>query len=75
MSFSIDCRTCPAANTTACNECVLTHVVANDSGPIDLVVVPEPTGPAPVERAVDLFVAAGLCGDSPAFVSPDDFDP
>ena len=33
----LDCQTCLAANTTACNDCVVTHLLANDAGPIEFV--------------------------------------
>ena len=43
----LDCQTCLAANTTACNDCVVTHLLANDDGPIEFVT----TGIAPVRRS------------------------
>jgi hypothetical protein len=71
--FSIDCGTCIATGTTACNECLVTEVLAAADVPIDLT-------PAPVdgcgrsERAVRLFRAAGLIGDEPVWVEPEEFE-
>lgn len=76
-AIAIDCGTCVAANTTACNECVVMHLLANDAGPIELVVAdggdPETPGD-PVERIVGLLVAVGLCDDPPVEVSDAEFD-
>ncbi len=38
-SFSIECGTCVATGTTACTDCVVAHLLANDDGPIDFVPV------------------------------------
>ena len=70
----IDCATCVAAGTTACGDCMITHLLANDDGPIDYVVAPVVSITSPVERAVELFAAAGLLDDPPVFVEPDDFE-
>lgn len=81
--IGLDCATCVAANTTACGECVVTHVLANDAGPIELVVVagsdevatPGAAADAdPVDRAIGLFAKAGLVDDRPCFVDPAAFD-
>ncbi len=37
-ALRIDCDTCVATGTTACNDCVVGHVLANEDGPIGLVV-------------------------------------
>ncbi|MEM8747944.1 MAG: hypothetical protein AAF945_03515 [Actinomycetota bacterium] len=73
-AIAIDCGTCLAANTTACGDCIVTHLLANDAGPIELVVADRPAPVDAVERAIDLLVAAGLCDDPPAEVSADEFD-
>jgi hypothetical protein len=77
----IDCHTCVAANTTACNDCIATHLLANDDGPIELVVTPRPSRPTSVDLrtggtdadadpVVERFVRAGLLDDPPVFVDP-----
>ncbi len=72
--MTLDCQTCVAANTTACNDCVVSHVLANDDGPIELVVTPvEPTISA-ADRAVELFVMAGLLDEPVVFVPVDVFE-
>ncbi|MFK7918278.1 MAG: hypothetical protein AB8G14_09400 [Ilumatobacter sp.] len=67
----LDCRTCVAVNTTACSDCVVHHLIANDAGPIEFV-------PAPVvsasQRAVQLFAKAGMLDDEPSFVSYSEFE-
>lgn len=74
----IDCHTCLAANTTACNDCLVTHLLANDDGPIDLVVTPIRPLRTPEQRAVDVaierFVRAGLLDDPPVFVPVHEFE-
>ena len=54
-STSIQCGTCVAAGTTACTDCIVTHLLANDDGPVDFVPValgsPSDTGAAPVDDA------------------------
>ena len=47
-TFSIECGTCIATGTTACTDCVVAHLLANDDGPIDLVAVT--VGPPLSER-------------------------
>jgi hypothetical protein len=39
FDLSIECDTCVATGTTACADCIVTHLLANDDGPIDLVTV------------------------------------
>jgi len=74
---SIECETCVAANTTACADCVVAHLLANDDGPIEFstVEVVAPTTPAERERnrVVELFAAAGLVDEPVEFVPYDDF--
>ncbi len=78
-ALTIDCDTCVATGTTACNDCVVGHVLANEDGPIGLVVarqhpvavsVRTDVGARDADRAVELFVAAGLLDDPPVFVAP-----
>lgn len=77
---TIECDTCVAANTSACGECIVSYILANDAGPIEYVPAPEPvtigTGPAvgSIEAAVDLFVRAGLVDEPVVFVSVADFE-
>lgn len=75
--FTIDCRTCIGSGTTACNDCVMTHLLANDAGPIDYVTIglqPVPRLPEPDEVAIDLFRRAGMVADPVEFVTQDEFD-
>jgi len=75
--FSLDCKTCIGAGTTACNDCIVTHLLANDDGPIDYVPVqltPVPRIPDPQETAISLFQRAGLIGDHVEFVPIEDFE-
>ena len=58
--FSIDCTTCIGTGTTACNDCFVTHLLANDDGPINYVPVSLTVVPDPHEVAVSLLVRAGL---------------
>ena len=69
--LSIECGTCVAIGTTACADCIVTHLLANDDGPIDLVTVPV-AGPA--NRAIALFQRAGLLDDPIRFVSAAEFE-
>jgi hypothetical protein len=76
--LTIDCKTCIGAGTTACTGCIMTYLLANDDGPIDYVPVQlteVPRIPDPEEVAIELFRRAGLVGDSPDFVSLDEFSP
>lgn len=74
--FSMDCKTCIGAGTTACSGCIVTHLLANDDGPIDYVpvrLVEVPRVPDANEAAVGLFVQAGLLADPVEFVSMEEF--
>lgn len=76
--MTIECATCVAASTTACADCVVGHLLANEDGPIEYVAVP--VGPPrsaaerAVDRAVELFVAAGLVDAPVQFVDPAEFE-
>lgn len=70
----LDCRTCVAVNTTACSDCVVHHLLANDAGPIDFLPTPASVAPSESERAVSLFAKAGLIDDSPTWVPYDEFE-
>ncbi|MFT6290831.1 MAG: hypothetical protein ACJAR2_001422 [Ilumatobacter sp.] len=70
----LDCRTCRAANTTACNECVVTHLFANDAGPIEFVPTPVSLRPSQTDQAVELFAKAGMLDDTPEFVAYSTFE-
>jgi len=73
--LTLDCHTCVAANTTACEGCIVQHLLANDAGPIEFVPSGRRVGGATVrvvsatERAVELFAKAGLLDDEAHFVS------
>ena len=70
-SITLDCRTCPAVHTTACEDCVVDHLLANDAGPIEFV----PSTPVdPCDQAVALFAQAGLLDDEPCFVTLAEFE-
>ena len=75
IDLALDCTTCVAANTTACSDCVVNHLLANDDGPIAFVPTPLRV-PAKSEtaRVVELFAKAGLLDDEPQFVSYSDFE-
>jgi hypothetical protein len=74
FDISIECGTCVAIGTTACADCVVTHLLANDDGPIDLVTVPIAAPITAIDRAVGLFQRAGLLDDPVEFVDVADFD-
>jgi hypothetical protein len=74
IEFSIECGTCVATGTTACADCIVTHLLANDDGPIDLVTVPVAAPVSTTDRAVTLFQRAGLLDDPVVFVSIEDFE-
>jgi hypothetical protein len=75
---SIECGTCVATGTSACSECIVTFVLANDAGPIDYVPTPvalrSTGGNSSADRAVALLVNAGLVDDPVEFVSVDEFE-
>jgi len=73
-TLSIECGTCVATGTTACADCVVTHLLANDDGPIDLVVVPVDPPVSATDRTVALFERAGLLDDPVEFVSVAEFE-
>lgn len=70
--FGIDCNTCIGVGTTACNECVVGFVLANDDGPIDF--VPVPRIPDDYEVAISLFKRAGLVDSNVEFVPVEVFE-
>lgn len=72
--FSIECGTCVATGTTACADCIVTHLLANDDGPIDLVTVPVATPLSATDRAIALFRSAGLVDDPVEFVGVTEFE-
>jgi hypothetical protein len=73
---SVECGTCVAVGTTACTDCIVTHLLANDDGPIDLVTVPVAVGrpESSTDRAIGLFHHAGLLDDPVEFVALADFE-
>ena len=74
-TLSVECETCVAIGTTACTDCVVTHLLANDDGPVPVeVVTPAERERADIDRAVSLFVAAGLVDDPVEFVDVADFE-
>jgi hypothetical protein len=70
----IECSTCVATGTTACADCIVTHLLANDDGPIDLVTVPVAAPRSASARAVALFEQAGMLDDPVRFVSLAEFE-
>ena len=74
FDISIECGTCVATGTTACADCIVTHLLANDDGPIDLVTVPIAAPITAIDRAVGLFQRAGLLDDPIEFVDGADFE-
>ena len=74
IDISIECGTCVATGTTACADCVVTHLLANDDGPIDLVTVPIAAPVTAVDRTIGLFRRAGLLDDPVEFVDVDVFE-
>jgi len=64
-STSIECGTCVAAGTTACTDCIVTHLLANDDGPVDFV---------PVALGAPSRTGAGPDGDVRADDRPDRAD-
>jgi hypothetical protein len=74
FDISIECGTCVATGTTACADCIVTHLLANDDGPIDLVTVPLADPVSATDRAIALFRRAGLLDDPVEFVSVEEFE-
>lgn len=74
FDISIECGTCVATGTTACADCIVTHLLANDDGPIDLVTVPIGAPITAIDRAIGLFQRAGLLDDPVVFVSVEEFE-
>jgi len=74
FDISIECGTCVAIGTTACADCIVTHLLANDDGPIDLVTVPVAAPISATDRAIALFRVAGLVDDPVEFVSVGEFE-
>ncbi len=70
--FSIECGTCVATGTTACTDCVVSHLLANDDGPIGFVTVAPPV--TATDRAIALFAQAGMLDDPVRFVAIDEFE-
>ncbi len=75
---TIECDTCLATGTSACSECVVTFVLANDAGPIDYVPTPvalrSAAGVSGVDRVVALLMSAGLVDDPVEFVPIEVFE-
>jgi len=72
--ITLDCHTCVAANTTACGDCVVQHLLANDAGPIEFVPTPRRGVVSDTRRVVRLFARAGLLDDDPRFVPYAEFE-
>ena len=73
---NIDCNTCLATGTTACNDCVVGHVLANESGPINLVVTSRAAHHSDqddVSRVIGLMSRAGMLDDPPVLLTADQF--
>ena len=73
-STSIECGTCVAAGTTACTDCLVTHLLANDDGPVDFVPVAIERPRHDHERVIELFQRAGLVDDPIELVTVAEFD-
>ncbi|MEP1125552.1 MAG: hypothetical protein ABJH68_16845 [Ilumatobacter sp.] len=75
IDFALDCSTCVAANTTACGDCVVHHLLANDAGPIRFLPNPQRVPiVSETARAVELFDKAGLLDEVPQFVAWSEFE-
>ena len=74
FDISIECGTCVATGTTACADCIVTHLLANDDGPIDLITVAIAAPLSVTDRAIALFRSAGLVDDPVEFVTVADFE-
>lgn len=68
-ALAIECGTCVATGTTACTDCLVTHLIANDDGPIDYVTVAVQRPRTAADRAIELFERAGMLDDPVQFVS------
>jgi hypothetical protein len=53
---------------------LVTHLLANDDGPIELVTVAVEAPTTPEQRAIELFARAGLLDDPVEFVVLSDFE-
>lgn len=73
-AISIECDTCVATGTTACADCLVTHLFANDDGPIEYVAVPLGRPRTSADRAIELFDRAGLLDDPVEFVEMAEFE-
>jgi len=73
-AFSLECGTCVATGTTACADCVVAHLLANDDGPIEYVPVTVGRPRTAADRAIDLFAQAGLLDDPVQFVAVAEFE-
>ena len=73
-AFTIECGTCVATGTTACTDCVVAHLLANDDGPIDLVSVAVSAPLSVHDRVIALFVRAGMLDDPIEFIDPAVFE-
>jgi len=83
-ALHLDCQTCLAANTTACGDCIVAHVLANDDGPIELVSTglsvvsvqsdADVDAGQAVDRAVDMLGKAGLLDAEPVWVERSVFE-
>ena len=75
IDLALDCATCVAANTTACEGCVVQHLLANDAGPIEFVpTLQRAVGADDTARVVGLFAAAGLLDEEPQVVDYAEFE-
>jgi hypothetical protein len=74
FDLSIECDTCVATGTTACADCLVSYLLANDDGPIGLVTVPVAAPLSVTDRAVQLFEQAGLLDGPAQFVDIDEFE-
>ena len=75
--LSIDCATCIGAGTTACSDCIVTILLANDDGPIAYVPIQlteVPPLPTPEEVAIEMFTRAGLITSPVEFIPLEMFE-
>lgn len=73
-ALSIECSTCVAIGTTACTDCLVTHLIANDDGPIEYLPVPVGRPRTVNDRAIELFAQAGLLDDPVRFATLAEFE-